>query len=266
MIMAKIGVFDSGIGGLTLASELNDRLPNHSIIYFGDTAHFPYGEKSQTAIQSYSIKICNLLLEEGCDVILIACNSASVSAFDLVKAYVGSRAKVFNVIDSAVNYVCDKFLNEKVGLIGTKRTIDSDIYKQKVDLKSKGVDLVSLATPLLAPMIEEGFAKGAISESILSEYLTTASFSGIKAIILGCTHYPLIKESIDSFFKYEIEVIDSPEIVVNEVENYLKDQNLKEDAEVKHHFYISDYTESFNDSTKLFFGEQLNLKEYKLWE
>lgn len=264
--MAKIGVFDSGIGGLTLASEINKRLIGHSIIYFGDTAHFPYGEKSQTSIQSYSIKICNLLLDKGCDMILIACNSASASAFELVKEYVGSRAKVFNVVDAAVDYVTQKYQGQEIGLIGTKRTIDSGIYKDRIEKKDQNVTLYSLATPLLAPMIEEGFFKKEISKGIISEYLTTPDFRNIKAIILGCTHYPLIKESIQSFFHDEVEVIDSPEIVVNEVENYILNQKMLPETVVQHHFYVSDYTESFNSSTRLFFGEQLKLEKYKLWE
>ena len=122
--MAKIGVFDSGIGGLTLAAEIKKVLPEHSIIYFGDTAHFPYGEKSTTSIQVYAIKICNLLLEQGCEIILIACNSASASSYELVKEYVGKRAKVFNVIDSVVDYVCASYSGHEVGLIGTKRTFE----------------------------------------------------------------------------------------------------------------------------------------------
>jgi glutamate racemase len=264
--MAKIGVFDSGIGGLTLAAEIKKQLPHHSIIYFGDTAHFPYGEKSTTSIQSYAIKICNLLLEKGCEVILIACNSASASAYELVKEYVGSKAKVFNVIDSVVDYVCQNYEDKQVGLIGTKRTIDSGIYAERISKGNEKVSLHSLATPLLAPMIEEGFFNKNISQNIIGEYLSTPMFGEISAIILGCTHYPLIKNEISDFFKNQIEVIDSPEIVVNAISNYLKDNNIQESNQVKHRFYVSDYTESFNNSTKIFFGEKINLEEYKLWE
>lgn len=263
--MAKIGIFDSGIGGLTLASEVRKKLPEHSIIYFGDTAHFPYGEKSTTAIQSYAIKICNLLLEKGCEVILIACNSASASAFELVKEYVGSKAKVFNVIDSAVDYVAKKYEGREVGLIGTKRTVSSNVYLTKLDACSKNVLLHSLATPLLAPMIEEGFFKKEISDQIISEYLSHSNFDGIEAIILGCTHYPLIKEAVSSFFGGRVEVIDSPEIVVNEMMAYLDPLSLHEDSS-QDQFFVSDYTESFKESTGIFFGEEIDLQEYKLWE
>lgn len=264
--MAKIGVFDSGIGGLTLAAEINKRLSNHSIIYFGDTAHFPYGEKSTTSIQSYAIKICNLLLEQGCEIILIACNSASVSSFELVREYVGKRAKVFNVIDAVVDHVCETYSGDEVGLIGTKRTIDSGIYEQKIKKGNESIVLHSLATPLLAPMIEEGFFSKTISRNIISEYLKVEEFERISAIILGCTHYPLIKEDISAFFKDKIEVIDSPQIVVDKIESFILEQNIEQESAVEHKFYVSDYTESFNNSTKIFFGEKLNLEEYKLWE
>lgn len=263
--MARIGIFDSGIGGLTLASEVRKELPDHSIIYFGDTAHFPYGEKSTTAIQSYAIKICNLLLEKGCGVILIACNSASASAFDLVKEYVGSRAQVFNVIDSAVNYVAQTYENKEVGLIGTKRTVSSNLYLTKLDSFHKNVTLHSLATPLLAPMIEEGFFKKEISKQIISEYLSYNKFKNIKAIILGCTHYPLIKDAVADFFKGKVDVIDSPEIVVKEISSYLFTKSIASLPEPDQ-FFVSDYTESFKESTAIFFGEEIDLQEYKLWE
>lgn len=264
--MAKIGIFDSGIGGLTLASEVKKQLPDHSIIYFGDTAHFPYGDKSTAAIQSYAIKICNLLLEQGCDVILIACNSASASAYDLVKEYVGSRARVFNVIDSIVDDVTHRFKSQKVGLIGTKRTIGSNVYFKKINKCQQNVELVSLATPLLAPMIEEGFFKKEISHQIIAEYLSDPMFEGITSIILGCTHYPLIKDSVADYFKTDVEVIDSPEIVVRDLKKYLLEKNLPESPEVTHKFFVSDFTQSFNQSTRLFFGEKIELEEYKLWD
>jgi len=267
-IREKIGVFDSGIGGLTLAAEIKRQLPNESIIYFGDTAHFPYGDKSTAAIQAYSVKICDLLLNQGCKVILIACNSASASAFDLVKEYVGSRAKVFNVIDSVVNYVCDIHSGESVGLIGTKRTVESNVYKSKVDQQKKQVELKSLATPLLAPMIEEGFFKKEISSGIIGEYLSDSILADIQALILGCTHYPLIKGAIEEFYKHKVGVIDSPEIVIKEVKEYLKEINLlsKEGFKPTHEFYVSDYTDGFKTSTSIFFGEEVKLQKYKLWE
>jgi glutamate racemase len=144
-----IGIFDSGIGGLTVAKAVKNLLPNESLIYFGDTAHLPYGDKSTAAIQAYSIKICDILLQKNCKVILIACNSASAAATDLVIEYVGKRAKVFNVIEPAVNYIREKYANTTIGLIGTKQTVSSNVYSRKIEALDNGLKLNSLATPFL---------------------------------------------------------------------------------------------------------------------
>lgn len=265
---APIGIFDSGIGGLTLASAVHHLLPNEQLVYFGDTAHLPYGDKSTSAIQAYSVKICNVLLSQGVKLILIACNSASSAAYDLVKAYVGSRAIVVNVIDPLVDYVAQNYAKQKVGLIGTKRTVSSNIYKSKIDATDTAIELVSVATPLLAPMIEEGFFKNEISHQIIARYLENEELSNLDALILGCTHYPLIKNEIASYYiKETVEVIDSSEIVAEYLKQQLAEHKLLSDElENKHHFFVSDFTNSFQKATEQFFGEKVNLELYKLWE
>ena len=164
-----IGIFDSGIGGLTVAREVKTLLPNEQIIYFGDTAHLPYGDKSTAAIQAYSIKICDIFLQRKCKIILIACNSASAAATELVKEYVGKRAKVFNVIEPVVNYIRETYRNCSIGLIGTKQTVGSQVYEKKIQALENNLMLNSIATPLLVPMIEEGFLQGTISQDIINE-------------------------------------------------------------------------------------------------
>lgn len=264
---APIGIFDSGIGGLTVAYAVTKLLPNENIIYFGDTAHLPYGDKSAAAIQAYSIKICNVLLQQKCKVILIACNSASAAAFELVKEYVGSKAKVINVIDPVIEYISDNYADKTIGLIGTKQTVNSNIYRKKTDLLGKNIVLKSLATPLLAPMIEEGFFNHTISESIITEYLQNPTLDGIEALILGCTHYPLIKEQIDNYYKGKVSVLDTSEIVAKSLYKYLSENHLLHEMNAYiRHFYVSDYTQSFEISTKIFFGEQIRLEHYPLWE
>jgi len=124
-----IGIFDSGIGGLTVAYAVKHVLPNENIIYFGDTAHLPYGDKSTAAIQAYAVKICDVLIKHNCKAILIACNSASSAAYQLSKEYVGSKAKVINVIDPVISYLGDHFENKTIGLIGTKKTVNSNVYQ-----------------------------------------------------------------------------------------------------------------------------------------
>jgi glutamate racemase len=222
--MAKeqpIGIFDSGIGGLTVARAVKDLLPNESLIYFGDTAHLPYGDKSAAAIQSYTVKICDLLIKQQCKVILIACNSASSAAYQLAKEYVGSKAKVINVIDPVISYIGEHFSEKSIGLIGTKRTVKSNVYQKKLDKLNKNIRLHSLATPLLAPMIEEGYFNNNISEKIIHNYLSDSALSNIEALVLGCTHYPLIKEQIRFYYDNKVEIIDSSTIVAKHLKNYL---------------------------------------------
>ncbi|WP_176723300.1 glutamate racemase [Roseivirga misakiensis] len=262
-----IGIFDSGMGGLTVAHAVSKALPNEQLIYFGDSAHLPYGDKSAATIQAYSIKICDILLEKGCKVILIACNSASAAAYDLIKAYLGSKAQVLNVIDPVVDYVANNYSGQKVGLIGTKQTVGSNVYENQIHARNSGISVGALATPLLVPMIEEGFHKNEISEAIIQEYLSNPALAEIKALILGCTHYPLIKDKVEAYFKNQIDVIDSSEIVANALSNLLAEQNLQSDKRVnKNEFLVSDITPSFEAATSLFFGVKVPLQKHKLWE
>ncbi|MCF0057706.1 glutamate racemase [Dyadobacter sp. CY356] len=264
---APIGIFDSGIGGMTVASAVTRLLPNENTIYFGDTAHLPYGDKSTASIQAYSIKICNMLLQQNCKLILIACNSASAAAFELVREYVGSKAKVLNVIDPVVDYIKEHYDGKTVGLIGTKQTVLSNVYKKKVDALDKNIQLKSLATPLLAPMIEEGFFDNNISESIIDSYLSDPSLDGIEALILGCTHYPLIKNQICKYYENDVEILDTSEIVAHSLRAWLEQHYLvNEKGTGKRQFYVSDYTLSFEQSTNIFFGQKIQLEHYPLWE
>jgi len=262
-----IGIFDSGIGGLTVAQAIRKELPNEKIIYFGDTAHLPYGDKSTEAIQSYAIKICNLLLAHQCKVIVIACNSASAAAYALVKAYVGSKAKIINVIDPTVNYISQKYNSQKVGVIGTRKTISSDVYAHKINQKNNTIDVASLATPLLAPMIEEGYYNNTISHTVIEQYLSNDSLDAIQALILACTHYPLIKDEINAYYHDRIEVLDSASLVAISVKELLDLEGIlatsKNGTDL---FFVSDYTDNFNRTTTLFFERDIDLQEYKLWE
>src|SRR5574339_285103 len=139
-----IGIFDSGIGGLTVASEIRKLLPNETIVYFGDTAHLPYGDKSEAAIQAYSIKIADVLLKKGCKAIVIACNSASSAAYELLKEYVRKEAIIINVIDPMVRWVAQHHAGQNVGLIDTKRTISSGFYLKKIEEAKKNIKLKPL--------------------------------------------------------------------------------------------------------------------------
>lgn len=261
-----IGVFDSGIGGLTVAHAIKQALPHESMIYFGDTAHLPYGDKSEAAIQAYSIRIADILVSKGCKVLVIACNSASSAAYELLKEYVRKDVHIINVIDPMVDLVLKNFQNKQVGLIGTKRTVQSGVYARKIDEANKGVGLHSLATPLLVPMIEEGFFNNKISHEIIHSYLSDPTLQNIDALILACTHYPLIKKEISAYFQNKLAVLDSSEVVAEALKSYLKKEDLLSDEPVPfHHFMVSDYTESFEASARMFFHESIQLERHALF-
>lgn len=262
-----IGIFDSGIGGLTVAHAVTMQLPKESIIYFGDTAHAPWGDKSTAAIQAYSIKICDMLLKQNCKVILMACNTASAAAYELVKEYVGQKALVFNVIDPVVNYIREHYNNKCIGLIGTHQTIHSNTYRKKIDALNTALSLKALATPLLVPMIEEGFSEHKIMLEVINNYLSQPDLKDIDALILGCTHYPLIRKTIEQYYHHKIPVIDSSIVVAKALKGLLEYHDLcNKSAKTHKHFFVSDYTEPFAACAKMFFQEDLQLERYPLWD
>ncbi len=262
-----IGVFDSGIGGLTVAKAISELLPKEHLIYFGDTAHMPYGEKSPHAIKSYSEKIAGFLIEQPCKLVVIACNSASATAFKQVQKILPDKNFVINVIDPVVEHLVSGNEYNKIGLIGTKRTVSSAVYKKKFEKANPEILLKSLATPLLAPMIEEGFFNNKISRTVVHSYLSNPHLSNIESIILACTHYPLIINEISSYYKGKVNIINSAEIVSIAVKTFLENRDLlnKSDKAPKHQFYVSDYTESFEETAKIFFGGKIKLREKNLW-
>jgi glutamate racemase len=260
-----IGIFDSGVGGLTVAHAIKQILPGESLIYFGDTAHLPYGDKSAESIKYYSHRITEFLLEHKSKVVLVACNSASASAFDSLKKDFEGQTILIDVIDPVVSYLGKRNFS-KIGVIGTKRTISSGTYESKIRGVSPSATVVSLATPLLVPMIEEGFIFDDISNAIIRAYLSNESLDGIEALILGCTHYPIIKNQISKIFNFNVEVIDSARIVSMVLRDALEKNNLLNDAgTVKDQFFISDYTQYFEKIARMFFEGEINLKKADIW-
>ncbi|MEM9051853.1 MAG: glutamate racemase [Bacteroidota bacterium] len=257
-----IGIFDSGIGGLTVASAINRLMPDERIIYYGDTAHLPYGEKSSKTIQGYSRRITDFLLSKDCKAIVIACNSASATAYPIVREMTPSNIPVINVIDPTVSYVSEKYSSGRIGVIGTKATVNSRSYAKRIQKSNEKLKVSMLATPLLVAMIEEGFFNNNISQAIINNYLEKNTLKNIEAIILGCTHFPLIKSEVESFYNGSAEVIDSSSIVANGLKTELEKENLlSSEIEGVHHFYVSEKTNAFEQSTKLFFGEKLKLEK-----
>ncbi|MEM9022754.1 MAG: glutamate racemase [Bacteroidota bacterium] len=265
---SPIGIFDSGIGGLTVAKAIHHLLPHESLIYFGDTAHLPYGDKSAKAIRSYALRISNFLLEKGCKAIVIACNTASSVAYNQVRKHTGSQVMVANVIDPMVRYVQDHHATGKIGVIGTKGTIASRVYPRKIRKANPDLEVASAATPLLCPMIEEGFFNNNISRTIIHSYLSRPQLQDINALILGCTHYPLIKNEVGDYYDGQTDVIDSSEVVAQHVRARLQRKQLlsTRTSRPRNRFFVSDYTDAFAESTRLFFSDDVQLKKAAIWD
>lgn len=255
-----IGVFDSGMGGLSVVKTLKKYLPNEQIIYYGDTAHLPYGDKSPEDIYKYSKRIVEFLLVKNCKAIVVACNSASSNALDRLKTILPYEVELFDVINPFINYFKNKNY-KKIGLIATRATVNSGIYSKLIKAQVPNLHLVELSTPMLVPMIEEGFINCGISDLILRAYLNQDIFEQIEALILACTHYPILKEEIKEFYKGKVEIIESSKLLAKEIYQKLKDKNLlNKDLKKEDQFFISSYLPFFEKQAKIFFGEDISLK------
>lgn len=256
-----IGIFDSGVGGLTNARAIKNIMPHENFIYFGDTKHLPYGEKSKEAIINYSVEITKFLLERNCKAIVIACNTAASNALSEVKKEVRDRALVFDVINPVAEKVAYE-IHQNVGVIATKATVNSKLYKKSIRKYNKFINVEELATPLLVPAIEEGFINHPISHSIIYNYLSNKRLKDIETLILGCTHYPLLMEEIKQYYGTRVRVIDSPNIVANYIRHSLEKHNLlnHKNSQPKYEFYVSDITKNFQKISKKFFGNKINLE------
>ncbi len=263
-----IGIFDSGIGGLTVANAVLQRLPRERILYFGDTAHLPYGDKSSGAIRHYAEHIAGFLLAQDCKALVIACNSATAAAAKHLQRLYGDQVPIINVVDPVVQAVADNPALHTVGVIGTKATIRANIFARKLRVLRPDLKVHSQATPLLAPMIEEGFFNNKISRAVLDSYLSKPAFRRIQGLIMACTHYPLIRPDIEALYAgRNIELFDTPAVVALTVEDTLrKRQLLRRRASTQpHRFYVSDYTDAFERTTRIFWGEKIHLEARDLW-
>lgn len=262
-----IGVFDSGIGGLTVANAISKLLPNEKLIYFGDTAHLPYGDKSARSIKQYSYIISDFLIEKGCKAVVIACNSASAVSYLFLRELYKDDIHVFGVIRPVVRAVIQDESLKKIGIIGTQATVQSGIYETLFKQEKPDLQIISLATPLLAPMIEAGFATNQTIDGVLKYYLDRKDFENIDALILACTHYPLIKDKIAAILPPNVKIFDNTTFVAREVQLELERLYLLSDKKNgEHEFFVSDYTENFEQTTQIFYGEQIKLELANIWK
>ena len=256
-----IGIFDSGVGGLTVAKAITDLLPQESFIYFGDTRHAPYGDKSPQTIREYSQRISRFLVSRNCKAIVIACNSASATAYRHLRADF-PHIPIVNVIDPAVNFIAHSDA-QKVGIIATRATVRSKVYVTRIKALNEKLSVVQKATPLLAALIEEGFADTEVSRGALAHYLNHSSLKKLSDLILGCTHYPLLEREIADYLGPEVRVLNSAKLAALALQKLLKEQDLlqEEHCDSVQRFFVSEKTPAFAKIAKMFFGEQIRLEE-----
>jgi glutamate racemase len=261
-----IGIFDSGIGGLTVASAIHKILPQESLVYFGDTAHLPYGDKSKDLIAQFALQITRFLLEEKhCKAIVIACNTASAAAYEPLRDQYKGLIPVINVIDPMIEAVISDDSIQKLGIIATKTTIGSGVYQEKLTRRKPTLPFAAMATPLLASMIEEGFYDNSISEAVLENYLRDPLLDQIDALVLACTHYPLIKNQINKVYQNKVKLFDSAEVVALKLQSILlKEGLLAASPSTANEFYVSDFTTGFEEATRIFFQHGVKLQKMTL--
>ena len=265
--MRPIGIFDSGIGGLTVARAVAKALPNRSIIYYGDTAHLPYGEKSPELIRRYATEITRELVRMGCGAIVVACNSASSNALDAIRETAGQDIPVIDAVHPVIQAVGRRFDGGQVGVIGTRATIDSYWYQRL--LKAEGFEVIAKATPLLASAIEEGFHGGQVSDALISAYFEGGEFNAVRALILGCTHYPLVADQIAAALPDSVELVDSAEAAAEALLEVLEQTEPEQSAafggsQRTERFMVSDLTESFSLGAQRFYGAPVELEEHAM--
>jgi glutamate racemase len=256
-----IGIFDSGVGGMTVARAVETLLPDYQIIYYGDLARTPYGSKSHEAIIDYSIDNTKFLLGHGARVIIIACNSAASVASDILRQKFD--APIFEVITPAVERAVASTVNGSIGIIGTRATIRSGIYDQKIKQMAPGYHVFSKACPLLVPLVEEGWINARETKMILRKYLAPLKQKQIDTLVLGCTHYPLLKDLIQHRIgKNRIRLIDSSIEVALTLKKYIHDnpdfdETLQRGSENK--YFVSDLTKAAVATAEKIFGRHINL-------
>ena len=261
MVEKPVGVFDSGVGGLTVVNQLIRSLPQEDIIYFGDTAHLPYGSKSKEAIMRFSLDIANFLTAQKAKIIVVACNTAS--SFALSSLTENIEIPVIGVIEPGAQAAIDATRNFKIGIIGTEGTIKSRAFEVTLKKIDKNVKVFSRACPLFVPLVEEGWLDEPETSQIAEKYLSPLKNEGIDTLILGCTHYPLLKELLSRIMGQEISLIDTAEATAKAVEKKLGEKNLlrKGSRKAAYKFFVSDDPEKFLQLGKRFLGKNMEKAE-----
>ena len=261
-----IGIFDSGVGGLTVYRALHDRLPNERFVYLGDTARVPYGTKSLATVERYAIENSRFLASLGIKILVVACNTASALALPSIREKIG--LDVVGVIGpggrKAVELTSDR-PNPRIGVIATEATVASNAYAAAIERAADGVEILQSACPLFVPLAEEGWTAEAETFSIAAKYLAAMNEFTPDALVLGCTHYPILRDVIQQTVGENVKLIDSGEATAEEVEKLLHNKGLANTREVTgnrslcddlDHFYVTDAAERFARVAERFLGSQ----------
>lgn len=269
-----IGVFDSGLGGLSVLKEFFKALPEYDYIYLGDNARVPYGNKSPETIYKYSTQAVDFLFSKGAEIIIFACNSASSSALRRIQQeYLPKKypdKKVLGVIIPLAEKVAFDSVNKKVGIIGTEATIGSHVYREEIFKLNKDIKVLEKATPLLVPLIEENWLKRPETTKILKIYLRELKMKEIDSLVLACTHYPFLNDKIKNIMGKRCQVYNTGEIVAESFSSYLKrhgeiEKKLSKNS--KRIFFTTDSTKKFKQLGERFLGEAMgNIKTINLDE
>ncbi|MFI3171534.1 MAG: glutamate racemase [Eubacteriales bacterium] len=266
---AAIGVFDSGVGGLTVAREIMRLLPNENIVYFGDTARVPYGSKSQETVIRYSRQIIRFLQTKDVKAIVIACNTASALALDTVSQE--TDVPIIGVVVPGARAAAQATGNKKIGVVATEATINSEIYTEVIQAEDDRIQVTGKACPLFVPIVEEGFSKHHIAEEIIDYYLDDMKNSNVDTLILGCTHYPLLRNKIREYLGENIHLVNPAYETALDVKRLLEERDLLNTEipkEENHEFYVSDLADKFKHfaNTILPFDiestKKINIEEY----
>lgn len=246
---APVGVFDSGVGGLTVAREVMRQLPDENLIYFGDTARVPYGSKSRDNIIRFSRQIIHFLKTKNVKAIVIACNTASALALDVVKEE--SEIPVIGVIQPGARAAVKATRTKKIGVVGTEGTIRSKTYSRIIHGFEPKAEVIGKPCPLFVPLVEEGFAKHHITDEAIDFYLKDMKKSDIDTMILGCTHYPLLRSKIIDYLGEAVHIVNPAYETAMDLKALLLEHNMTNDSGnlAKYEFYVSDAAEKFKQFT-----------------
>jgi glutamate racemase len=261
MNRAPIGIFDSGIGGLTVARAVYERLPHESTVYFGDTARVPYGPKSPETVRRYSREILDWLLGQGVKAVVVACNTSTAHALDALQA--ASPVPVIGVIEPGAGAAAAASCDGPIGVIGTAGTIASNAYARAIQRARPGARVEQRACPLFVPLVEEGWFEHPAAELVAREYLEPLRQACVDTLVLGCTHYPLLKPLLQRVMGPEVRLIDSGEETAAAVVQALSEAGLEAaaDAQAAHRFAVSDDEARFRLVGSRFIGERLGRAE-----